>query len=311
LPDAPIGNCLRLPAGASELDNGAAKQVFVVAVFKSGRRQALIVFGALVLLGGSAIALLDSQEPEARAELVTIDPHRATYVLKMASARNGSQVVGVSGEMSYLWGDACDGWTTEQRFDVRFLYAEDKDVVMSTRYATWESKDGRNYRFNIRKLVNEELDEELKGEAVLNGAEGGSVHYELPDERELTLLPGTRFPSAHTIELIGLAKQSQSFFVVPVFDGSEAEGATSVSAVVGKPAVFVAPEGTPPAVARASAWPVSLSFFSTDIYNALPEYESSLSLLDNGVVGSMLIDYGDFKVAATLKSLEAVPKPPC
>ena len=36
-----------------------------------------------------------------------------------------------------------------------------------------------------------------------------------------------------------------------------------------------------------------------------------MRLLANGVSSSMLIDYGDYSIKATLKKIEALPKPAC
>jgi hypothetical protein len=36
-----------------------------------------------------------------------------------------------------------------------------------------------------------------------------------------------------------------------------------------------------------------------------------MDLLENGVARSMVIDYGDFTVAAKLERIEAIPRPRC
>lgn len=54
-----------------------------------------------------------------------------------------------------------------------------------------------------------------------------------------------------------------------------------------------------------------MAFFPMDSDEAAPEYEMSLKLLENGVAQSMLIDYGDFTVAAVLEKIEAIPRPRC
>lgn len=260
------------------------------------------------------LAVLTSAAPASAA--VQILPHRAIYELSLASTRNGSMVAGVDGKMSFVLGDACSGWTIEQKFDVRFQYAEGEDVRMSTSYVTWEAKDGRSYRFNVRKMVNGELDEELKGSATLSGEDGGKVIYEKPDSKEIALRPGTMFPSAHTIRLLELAAAGEIFFARGIFDGSEPEGAAGVSAVVGgrkAPGTSDAAKIDTAVVdlRKDKGWAVHLAFFPTDLSKPLPDYETSLLLLDSGIVQSMLIDYGDFKVNARLTSLESAPKPPC
>ena len=133
---------------------------------------------------------------------VEIAPHRAIYKMSLASARSSSTVADVRGRMLFEWADACDGWTIEQRFQLRFLYSEGDQVEMTTNYATWEAKDGRTYRFNVRKLVNGEVDEELRGSAESPAGRSGVAHYMKPELQEIELPDGTLFPTMHTIELL-------------------------------------------------------------------------------------------------------------
>jgi hypothetical protein len=65
------------------------------------------------------------------------------------------------------------------------------------------------------------------------------------------------------------------------------------------------------ALHKDKAWPVHLAFFANDYQQALPDYDTAMMLMDNGIVQSMLIDYGDFKVRAELVALEPLPKPAC
>ncbi|WP_246148928.1 cell envelope integrity EipB family protein [Skermanella pratensis] len=242
---------------------------------------------------------------------VEIAPHRAIYKMSLASARNSSTVSDVRGQMMFEWADACDGWTIEQRFQLRFQYSEGEQVDMSTNYATWESKDGQSYRFNVRKLVNGELDEELRGTAEAHDDRPGVARYLKPEEQEIELPGGTLFPSMHTIQLLKHAAAGDKLFGTTVFDGSDTEGATEISAALGlrtEPAL----DGKFDAkLLHGAVWPVRMAFFPMDSDDAAPEYEMSLKLFENGVAQSMLIDYGDFTVAAVLEQIESIPRPRC
>jgi len=243
--------------------------------------------------------------------VVQVAPHQAVYRLKLASARSSSAVADVNGQMIFAWKDACDGWTVEQKFQAKFLYAGGEETELNTSYITWEAKDGRAYRFNVRKMVNGALDEELRGNARLDRDGEGTAHYEKPEVKDIPLKPGTLFPTAHTLQMIELAGKGESFFARPVFDGSEAVGATGVTAVMGAAKPSVKTSVKAPALWDGKAIPVHMAFFSADKAEMLPDYESLLMLQENGVVQSILIDYGDFKVAAELEKLESVPRSPC
>lgn len=276
-------------------------------------------------LAAPAVVAAPASVPAAAAS-VRIAPHRAIYRMTMVSARNGSPVVDVRGKMLFQWGDSCDGWTTEQRFRLNFAYAEGEEAKTNTSYISWEAKDGLAYRFNVRKTINGQLDEEVKGEASLTVEGGaGSSHFVRPEESTLALQPGTLFPSAHSIALIQAAMAGERFLSRTVFDGADTDGATEISAVIGPPqaapptaAATTAPgggddakTGIAAALLAETGWPVRLAFFPVKGTAAVPEYEMSVLLLANGVTRQLRIDYGDFSVAATLESLEALPQHGC
>lgn len=271
------------------------------------------VFAAAVSAGALLAASPALAQPAATslaAVAAKIQPHRAIYAMSLGSARNGSKVSDVRGRMMFEWADACDGWTTEQRFQLRFVYSEGEDMAMNTNYTTWEAKNGLRYRFNVRKLVNGEVDEEVRGEANLSEGGAGSAQFTKPDPQEMELPAGTMFPTAHTLAILDHADRKEPFFTRTIFDGSDAEGPTEVSTVVGKP-------GTPkdsakdPLLKVGKAWPVRMAFFPVQSDSAQPEYEMSLHLLENGIAESMQIDYGDFTVNAVLEKIEALPKSGC
>ena len=254
-------------------------------------------------------ALVAFSTPAAAMDLA---PHRAIYRMGLSSVRSSASVADVQGKMLFELADACDGWTIDQRFQLDFTYAEGDRVAMTTNYVTWEAKDGRSYRFNVRKLVNGQLDEELRGDAEM-ADEGGAARYGKPKEVELKLPAGTMFPTNHTVAMLRHAVSGQKVFGTMVFDGSDEEGLTEINAVVGLKAEGQgAPEGVPPSdLLTGSHWPIRLAFFPPSSSAAAPEYEMSMDLMENGVARSMLIDYGDFTVSAKLEKVEAITRPRC
>lgn len=271
------------------------------------------VLAATVTAGALLAATPVLAQPAATsmaAVAAKIQPHRAIYAMSLGSARNGSKVSDVRGRMMFEWADACDGWTTEQRFQLRFVYSEGDDMAMNTNYTTWEAKNGLRYRFNVRKLVNGELDEEVRGEANLQADGAGTAQFTKPEPQEMELPAGTMFPTAHTLAILDHAERNEPFFTRTIFDGSDAEGPTEVSTVAGKPG---APKeaGKDPLLKVGKSWPVRMAFFPVQSDSAQPEYEMSLRLLENGIAESMQIDYGDFTVNAVLEKIEALPKSGC
>jgi hypothetical protein len=250
---------------------------------------------------------------------VEIAPHRALYSLTLGASKSSSGVVGASGAMVYEWGETCDGWTVQQRFRLRLQYAEQDGVDISSNLVTWESKDGLRYRFNERRLRNGEPDEEIKGEAKLDGAgKGGTAEFSRPEATTLTLAPGVLFPTAHTILLIERAQAGDQFISRQVFDGATVENASQITAVIGPP--LKAGVGAPAAatakpadnvILKRPSWRVRLAFFPAGDKSGQPDYELGMRLLDDGVSQDMSLDYSDYVIRAKLDDIEALPHPAC
>src|SRR6516165_6633608 len=163
-----------------------------------------------------------------------IAPHRALYEMTLGGARNDSGVVDARGTMDYEWGETCDGWTIEQRYRLKMRYAENADVDISSSFVTWEAKDGTRYRFNQKQTRNGEIDQEIRGEARLDGpGKAGVAEFTKPQPQTLKLAAGVLFPSAHTISLIDGAREGENFISRLVFDGATDENAVQVSAAIG------------------------------------------------------------------------------
>jgi len=183
----------------------------------------------------------------------------------------------------------------------------------------------------VRKTVNGQLDEEVKGEATA-GAPGkdGIVKFAKPETDDLKLPAGVIFPTRHTLALLENAVAGEHFVARSVFDGADSDGPTEISAVIGKRAtlkdgvsavagpkdrpmreVLLADAKRDTRLLSGPAWPVRLAFFPAKSDSSSPEYEMSMLLLHNGIAEAMQIDYGDFTVNAVLETLEPLPKSGC
>jgi hypothetical protein len=251
----------------------------------------------------------------AAAKAVEISPHRALYSLTLDTAKQNSGVVGATGAMYYEWGETCDGWTVEQRFRLRLMSAESAGDDVSSTLVTWESKDGLRYRFNERRLRNGQPDEEIHGDAHLDGVgKGGSAEFVKPQATKVKLAPGVLFPTAHTLLLIDRARAGDKFISRAVFDGAAVGNAGQITAVIGQELKPVSDTKDPvlsdPLLQRPS-WKMRLAFFPADNKSEEPDYELGMRLLDNGVSQDMTLDYSDYVIKATLDHIEALPKPSC
>jgi hypothetical protein len=241
-----------------------------------------------------------------------IAPHHALYSMSLGSTHGDAGVTGAGGTMAYQWGESCDGWTVEQRYRLKMAYAESSDVSISSNFVTWESKDGLKYRFNQKETRNGTDNDEIRGEAKLDGPDkGGTVNFEKPEAKTLKLPAGTLFPSAHTISLIDKAKAGENFISKLIFDGATMENAVLVTAVIGAKVEPDEESAKKSPLLNRPGWRVRLAFFPADPKAEKPDYELGMLLLDNGVSRDMVIDYGDYAIRAKLDDIEALPKPGC
>jgi hypothetical protein len=268
-----------------------------------GPGAAAVMVGAILMAGGLSCGVAQAAE---------IVPHHAVYSMSLGATHGDAGVTGAGGTMAYQWGETCDGWTVEQRYRLKMAYAESSDVSISSNFVTWEAKDALKYRFNQKETRNGTDNDEIRGEAKLDGpGKGGTVSFEKPEAKTLKLPAGTLFPSAHTIFLIDKAKAGENFMSTQIFDGATVENAVLVTAVIGAKVEPDEESAKKSPLLNRPGWRVRLAFFPADQKAEKPDYELSMVLLDNGVSRDMVIDYGEYSIRAKLDDIEALPRPKC
>lgn len=261
------------------------------------------------LILGISLVLAPSLPASAGQARADFAPHRALYSMSLGEIKSDSGIVDVEGRMAFEWREDCDGWIVEQRYAVRYFGATSTVHETDTTFSTWESKDGKRYRFFVTNKPGGSVPPKIEGFASHPGKQGsGMARFTVPEETDFELPGNVLFPSAHTFAMIDVALAGGKFFAAPMFDGSEIEGPTSVSAVVGKER---AKPGADDPLLRGRHWPVRMAFFDADSETSEPDYEMSATMHANGIASGLVLDYGDFTVEVTLKTLEALPKPSC
>ena len=265
---------------------------------------------------GLWIRVADAQQQLAQqSQDVVLVPHRATYDMKLNVARPNSGIVEVSGRMVLEMVDSCDAWEVKQRIKLKFLRNDGEEFDTDSSFTSYETKDGLGLRFSVRNIQDQEVEEELRGRADLEGTGGkGRASFSLPEVRSFELPAGTLFPTTHLALIIRHARDGDQSVSYSVFDGARLDGACTVNAVIGKPPRGASPpvRGDVSLLRNQQAWGVRLAFFAAgDQGTANPEYELALDLLANGIARSMLLDYGDFAVDARLVQIQALPRPRC
>ncbi|MGB8274356.1 MAG: cell envelope integrity EipB family protein [Alphaproteobacteria bacterium] len=267
-----------------------------------------MVLGAAVLLAALSLDPL----PAAPAVAVDLIPHRAFYALSLKSTIPGSSLTDARGAMFLEWSDSCEGYSSSQRLQLRFFDASLPTVEVDSRFASWESRDGLSYRFNVISLRNGVAEREVTGQASLDGpGKGGKAEISGPKPVTIDLAPGTIFPVRHLQDLIARAEAGEKIVSRTVFDGTEEEGAFDINAVIGPRRQPDPKERTLPPSVDGPYWPARLAFFHAKGDTMLPFYEMSVHLMANGIAREFELDYGDSVIRADLERIEILRKPRC
>ncbi len=268
---------------------------------------------------GATPASLAPRAAPAPAGNIAPVPHRAIYTVKLARSRNGGPVSGVKGQMYFSLKDDCQAWDIQQKMKLRFYYSEGEVSDTLTDLISRESKDGKTYNFYSRRRTDQDAPEILRGEASLaaSGKGFGKASYIGEDGRQIIFDSATIFPIRHTLEILRHARAGKKFFSVNVFDGADEAGYNQISTFIGAKrklsdgGATPAPASATQLLSSGSAWPMRMAFFGPDTQQASPDYEMDMTLLENGVIKTMRVDYDDFSMSADLAKIEALPAAKC
>lgn len=261
------------------------------------------------LLAAVAAVVLALSPPAAAG--VVLAPHSALYAIKLLSARDGSNVNTVSGEMGIKWDAGCSGWAMNHRMLLDVSYVDGNVVRITMDASTWESRAGDRYTFSVHTRFNDRTVDRIEGHAVHLPGRNEAV-FTAPEAKVFALPDDVLFPTAHTEVVIAAARDHRKILPARVFDGFSVGSAMLVNTVIGRK---IPPLGTKektfPGLAGQSAWNMQLAFFSAASADAEPESEIGTMLYENGVARRLDMGFDDFKVRADLVKLNLSAPPVC
>jgi hypothetical protein len=247
------------------------------------------------------------------AALAELEPHRAAYRLDLVKSHRMSGLTDVSGGLVIEWKRACDGWLSHQRLGFIAGAEGGGSFGHEVRFSAWEASDGSRMRYTVRSYDGDVLSEEYMGEATLEKAgAAGVASFTKPDEREVALPPGTVFPTSHINQILADADSGQSFVSHEVFDGWGYDALTQVTSVIGRQRPYQPSNDSEiPSDPDGVVWPVNMAYYNKAQKSDLPEFEAEFMLTSQGVLQELLLDYGDFRLKATLAEFEILDRPAC
>lgn len=271
---------------------------------------------AFTMASGLATASWSAADAAAPASVVGFAPHRAVYEITLERAASGSGVVELAGRMVYeLSGSSCEGYTQNMRFVTQVVSQDGTEQINDLRTSSWEDGEGQRLRFNSEQYRDAKLVEETTGDA-RRGASAGPIKVDVtrPVKKRLDVDAANLFPMQHSTALLAAADKGQRQLVSGLYDGSEkGEKVYQTSAWIGGRITPVKAQGLMPGLEGLASWPVSIAYFEpgSESQDALPSYELSFRIFNNGVSTDMLIDYGDFAVRGELKELTFMTRTEC
>jgi hypothetical protein len=258
---------------------------------------------AMLLLSLSVPGTADS------AQGIVLLPHVARYGLSRNYANPDSGVAAVKGIMEVRLEISCDGYRVEQYLGFHVLGDDESQFEHLAYLSSFEDTPGKEFFFEARTFENRRLAEELAGKATIDDTGGGEIRYSRPETVTEALPAKTVFPIKHLELIIEAAKRGEKSARHTVFDGTTMENPFEISTFIG------AASGTDDrdiALLRGlTFWPVRLAYFKLGSVNPTPEFEMSAEVFENGVIGDMIYDYGNFAIDVTLEEVEAMEQPEC
>jgi len=248
----------------------------------------------------------------------SIAPHRAVYDISLKRTQEGSGVSSAKGRMVFeVTGSACDGYRMRQRMLVNIGDEEGNVGLLDFRISTFESGDGDLYNFDSRTTLNQEVVEEVEGEARRHGSKI-KVSLTHPAKKTVELDSGVLFPSQHLQAIIDAALANRKVLSAKIYEGAgSGDASDAATAAIGG----VMPVGIEPLRKGVRAWPVSVGYFEQakqvdderddGLGEELPSYQMSFTLYENGVTNNLVMDYGKYALAGSLQTIEPLTKSEC
>ena len=257
----------------------------------------------------------------ARAETtLPLAPHRAAYEISLvedygAQPANSQAPIGASGLIAYEFsGSRCEGYNSNFRQYTELQRSEGDPVSSDIHAITFEDGDARRMRFQIDSHM-EGADSPAVAGAASRAADGADTTVALskPDSETMDIGAGVLFPTEHIARIIAQAKRGGGTMQARLYDGSDTgKKVFQTLTIIGKEATAPTPESDfTDLLGKVRRWPVTVSYFDEKARDAPPEYVLSFDLYENGVSGSLKLNYGAFALKAKLKRLELLPTKAC
>ena len=256
----------------------------------------------------------------ARAEpAMPLAPHRAAYEITLAGTNghgppSGQTPISAAGLIAYEFrGSICEGYATSFRQVTQLQRSEGDPVASDVQSITYEDGAGKQMKFDIEGRNSSSQDPPVSGSAAKGDSGATTVDLVKPAKAKLELGKDILFPTEHIERIIAAAKAGESTYQARVYDGSDTGKKVYVTlSVIGKAGERPSDDATvSDKLAAIRRWPVTISYFDEGAADGPPEYVLSFDLYENGVSGTLKLDYGTFILNAKLSKIDWLPSSAC
>jgi hypothetical protein len=252
------------------------------------------------------------------APVLPLASHRAAYDISLADSSapapsSAATPISATGLIAYEFrGSACEGYTSNFRQLTEMERSEGEPVAMQVNAMSFEEANGKSMRFQIDSRGQEDAPP-VAGTATRGADDDLRVVLTKPKAQTLDFGHDVLFPTQHIERLIEAAKHGGGALQARVYDGSDTGAKIFATlSVIGKEATKPDEDAqTASALGGIRRWPIVISYFDEAATDSAPEYTLSFDLYENGVSGSLKLDYGKFALRARLRKLEILPTSAC
>jgi len=270
------------------------------------------------LAAGAALAVLLAASAHANAPgAIPLASHRAAYELSLADPTSlpptsAQTPVAATGLIAYEFrGSACEGYSSSFRQMTEMDRNEGEPISMKVDATSFEDADGRSMRFRVVSDGPQNAPA-VAGVATRESDDEMRVDLTNPEAKEIHFGHDVLFPTQHVERLIDAARNRVRVVQARVYDGSDTGAKIfSTMTIIGKEAKAVDDDNVASELKDVRRWPVVVSYFNEASKDTTPEYTLSFQLYENGVSGSLKLDYGTFALNARLRKLEILPASAC
>lgn len=238
-----------------------------------------------------------------------LQPHRASYALSLDPSKPSQKLDGADGRIDYeIKGNACEGYSVKLRQANTLDTGEGPTTRSDMLSTSWEDGTGNSYRFKTVNRTNGEVRSDVDAVATRTD-QGIKVEVAKPRQESVQLKGKILMPTQHVVKVLEAAAAGESVFEAKVFDGSDdGDKVYDTLAIIGRPKTDESglPDAAKSALAGRTYYPVTVSYYGVGETGQTPAYAMSFTLYDNGVIGSLKIDYNDFVLRGSLDNFEVL-----